>query len=299
MRHLIEHAQHVIVNAVKKKDKLRLIRDRWKTRSTHRWAMAFSLFPDSLFGAVKHYAEARLYPYNCGHMAMSRRLTRRLSRLGLRAATVLPPVGDQFFLNTQQKGTNAKWQVTYIGRLEAGKGIDSAHQIAAALQSDSRFLFNFETYAFDDSSAADMYEDALRELSNASVSRRPHRGWTPADDAALVQLLRKTDFLLLPYGSLSSSIDTPLLLLEGMASLCACIVPSLGDVPHLTGGSDFTLPPGAEFVRMAVERLRSASQTMIADERARLAHHVQRLQISARDTCDQVEKLLLQPRANR
>jgi glycosyltransferase involved in cell wall biosynthesis len=60
-------------------------------------------------------------------------------------------------------------------------------------------------------------------------------------DDRMRQILHQTDILVLPYRTLSSSIDTPLLLLEGMASLCAIVTRDQNHIREVYGDSLFLL----------------------------------------------------------
>ena len=88
----------------------------------------------------------------------------------------------------------------------------------------------------------------------------------------LPHILRDTDILLLPYQKLSSTIDTPVLLLEGMASLCAILTRPLGDIPEIYGASRLLLSEPAAAAPIILE-----SRDFLEEERQRIRRRNQEL----------------------
>jgi glycosyltransferase involved in cell wall biosynthesis len=70
-------------------------------------------------------------------------------------------------------------------------------------------------------------------------------------------------------------MDTPLLLLEGMASLCAVITRPLGDIPGIYGPSPFLLS-GDGNMADAAQRVKEA-RNLLDEERQRIRLQNERL----------------------
>ena len=117
-------------------------------------------------------------------------------------------------------------------------------------------------------------------------------------EEALKAGLRKTDILVLPYkGGLQSTIDMPMLLLEGMASLCAVITRPYGDIPSIYGESDFLLTGNGNLAEVA--DLFNGISLKLDKERRRLFEQNRRLNFEATNTAQRfklfLEAAVIQP----
>jgi glycosyltransferase involved in cell wall biosynthesis len=133
--------------------------------------------------------------------------------------------------------------------------------------------------------------ERLRRLPRVRYERREHDGWSPVLEQELANELAGSDFLLLPYRRLSSSIDAPLLLLEGMASLCCVVTRPLGDIPRLYGNSPFLIEDEDVTMRTC-ELIRNATRVDIQAERARVAKQVAALECETSLVADRLLRIL-------
>ena len=104
--------------------------------------------------------------------------------------------------------------------------------------------------------------------------------YTPAIDEKVCTILKETDIFVQPYRTLESTVDTPLLLLEAMASLCAVMTRPVGDVERIYGESPFLIR-GDSFVDSAMELLEGLEpgkmREKVLEERVRLYERVHSL----------------------
>jgi len=186
------------------------------------------------------FAEARLFPYNGTLFCISPRIQRYVSVWAHSAKLLLPPVPASYFLTPTQKSNSDKIRVTYCGRVDAGKGILEVVDLFKVLENNN---IKTRIYGFPWGHKPETMALHNRLLTDLADSYEPieYEHWNPQVDEKLNKILQETDILLLPYRKLSSTVDTPLLLLEGMANLCAIISPNLGDIHHLYGTSIFNL----------------------------------------------------------
>jgi len=281
----------VLVNAVCGKDRLRFIKFRHDTKRSICWVMVYSLLSELWWPRFKHFIEARLYAYNGGSLCMSERLMHYVSHFDKNARALIPPVDKLFFRSPEEKMIDGEIHVTYIGRLEEGKGAGEALQILKGLSIDSRFKMKAVVYAFDGDVDADAYDYDFRTINGLDYSRRDHSGWEPMNDQILANVLAQTDVLLLPYRRISSSIDTPLLLLEGMASLCCCICPPLGDIPKITGLNPYLIA-SENFTQNALVLLHKLDHADIKLEQKRLFKRCKELAFGTESATDQLLSIL-------
>ncbi len=291
LQYLSEENGVVLVNAVRGKDRLRFIKFRYQTRNKITWLMVYSLMSEAWWPRFKHFIEARLYAYNGGSLCMSSRLMEYVSRFDKQACFLIPPVDRLFFCDQKSKTDCREINVTYIGRLEEGKGAGEALKIMEGLGGDPRFKLKALVYAFDGDLEAEAYDRSFRAVSGIDYSRRNHSGWEPLNDKMLANVLAQTDVLLLPYRRVSSSIDTPLLLLEGMASLCCCICPPLGDIPKITGQNPY-LVASENFAIDALSLLQKLDYDDIKREQQRLFERCCELEFDTESVTDQFTSIL-------
>lgn len=264
--HLSQQGEAVLVNAIRKEHRLRFARFRSRMRGQKKFFIVYSLFKERALGRYFHFAESILCPYQNGTFCMSQRLTRALAGWVRQAVHVCPPVGREFFCAPAEKPVSNQIRLAYIGRTEPGKGIDTVVAILKRLRSDARLSLKVCGYHFPGDREAERMSDWLREQSWLSYEDRDIHSWSPEADEMLARKLAETDILLLPYARLSSSIDTPLLLLEGMAASCCVLSKPLGDIPAVYGQSPL-LVEGPDFVPRAVQLIQSAAVWLDAERK--------------------------------
>jgi glycosyltransferase involved in cell wall biosynthesis len=263
----------ILVNAVKAADRLRFIQFRRQVRQRARFWMVYSLFSATPLRRFKHFLEAAIYPYRPGCICMSERLAELARKYRNDAHVLLPPVPLEYYRTPCQKRSDGTIVVAYIGRLEQAKGIEEVITILETLAPRNGFQARVLAYAFDNDTAAEQFHNRLAANQKIHYRRFQHKGWSPALEHLLARELSDIDVLLLPYRSLSCSIDIPLLLLEGMASLCCCATRPLADIPKVYGDSPFLLPeqdPGL-FASSLCRLIEDGGLALIEAERKRLA----------------------------
>lgn len=272
----------VVVNAIAARDRLSFIRFRRRLAKQSRFYMVYSYYAPTLHGRLKHFLEALILPYNGGAICMSHRLASCAARFRNKAAFLLPPVPQEYYcpIDARTQNSNPPLVVTYVGRLEEGKGIKEAIEILETLALNDRFECRLYGYSFEGDRLADDYHKRLTENDKILYQKLTHKSWSPDIEKQLGDALRETDFLLLPYQTVSSSIDTPLLLLEGMANLCCCITRPLAEIPELYGRSPFLIdaPSAGDFASRACALIERAGDGTIEAERKRLQEQSANLQ---------------------
>jgi glycosyltransferase involved in cell wall biosynthesis len=214
------------------------------------------------------FLEARLHPFNGRLFCVSPRQYHYIRRWSDRAVLLLPPVWDSYFLEPEAKPAHDKLRVTYIGRTEPGKGIEEVIYLYNELKDQPKIGMEIHGFHHQNSQGGVKFHDWLSRQKDLHYFYTPFEAYSSEVDINLARILQSTDILILPYQKLSSTIDTPVLLLEGMAALCAVMTKPLGDMPILYGPSPFILEGPEEMLSM-LKRLQS-SPGLLTKERRRI-----------------------------
>lgn len=272
LEHLSQKAECVLVNAVHRKDRLRFIRFRKANKNEIKFYFVASVFSESWIRRNLYLLEASLYPYNGGVLCMSPRLVKACRIRRNKAKLLLPPVPKQYYVRPEDKPHRNKLVITYMGRTVPGKGVDEAVEVFKQLRGEPNIETQVCGYVWPDNREDHSIHNWLLTQNDIKYVREKYKAWSPEVEKRAAQILRNTDILILPYKRLSSTIDMPLLLLEGMAANCCVITKPLGDIPAVYGDSPFILPQ-QDFVHRAVELIKQAknSHNMLEEERKRIA----------------------------
>lgn len=259
---------HVVTIYLRPKDRFAYARFRKAQRKSTAFHHIYATWPESHWKRCLLFAEARLWPYNGCLFGISPRIQRYVSRWARRTALLLPPAPRDYFLSPTDKPGGDRLRVAYVGRLDPGKGTPEAIEVLRCLGRRSDVHARLLGFAWRHRPETVRLHQALLAQTEVTYEPAEYEKWTPQVEDHLRLVLRETDVLLLPYRRLSSTVDTPLLLLEGMASLCAVMTPPLGDMPSIYGCDDFLLRTDWSPEQIAERILRLRPR--LPDERRRL-----------------------------
>lgn len=247
------------------KDRLRYAFFRRKHNGIKFHFIYFS-WPDSLIKRRLYFAEARFFPYNGKLFCISKRQYEHVSKWAKNAVYLLPPVPTDYFLKPEEKPVNNRIKVNFLGRIDPRKGINEVINIFKELKRDNRFECTiYGIHIPEDISSLEIHNwlKSQEYLVYVEVDRKKY---TPAVDDFVRDVLKETDIFIQPYQRLSSSIDTPLLLLEAMASLCTIITKPFGNISDIYGKSEFLISPD-RFVQDSIKLLNNISYDVLFRER--------------------------------
>jgi len=261
--------EHVITIYLLPKDRLKYGLFRKKSSKSIVFHFVYFGWPDSLLKRRLYFAEARLFPYNGKLFCISKRQYEYVSKCVNSAVYLLPPVPENFFLQPDEKPVNDKIKVTFLGRIDPGKGINEVIEIFSALKDDYRFecsIYGIHIPEHKESLKIHNWLKNQKEIKYIEVERQKY---SAAVEDFVRNIFKETDIFIQPYQRLSSTIDTPLILLETMASLCAVITKPFGNIPDIYGKSNFLIPP-ERFVPDTIELLKSVTFDDLFAERKRV-----------------------------
>jgi len=172
---------------------------------------------------------------------ISQRLLSAAKRWGVPAKLLTPPVPLDYYVSAENKNEDIKLRVAYIGRTEKGKGFELILEIFSLLKGKHELELDIFGYHWPHDEYAIAVHDELLQQSEIKYHYSSYSSYTTELEDQLRRALRKTDVLFLPYKDSQSTIDLPLLLLEGLAASCAIITAPVRDIPQIYGNSPFFL----------------------------------------------------------
>jgi glycosyltransferase involved in cell wall biosynthesis len=263
---------------------------RARQSATTRFHFLYTTWPESRIKREALFAEARLAPYNGQLFCLSPRLCRRASAFSDRAVLLYPPVPPSFFLQPEDKPSHERLRLTYMGRIDPGKGAMQAFQLFEQLQHSGKYETRICGYPWRHDPASMRLHEQLLAQSDVRYEPTEFSGYAPLVDQTVSRVMRETDVLYLPYNTLSTTIDTPLVVLEGMAHLCAIVTRPLGDLPATYGTQECMVADVLDYSE--VQQVFSSLTARLAAERQRLADHRRELAFDQASVADRFMKAI-------
>lgn len=142
-----------------------------------------------------------------------------------------PPVSEHYFKQSLKK-TDSKNRILFVGRLSKDKGIEIVINIFKNLPSN-KYTFGIIGY-FANNKDREKYEQKLYGLELDCI-----KIVSPTTENKSILPLNEYDLLLLPYQDLGPTLDTPLLILEGLSSNCKIITSNIASLNFIEGNIFF------------------------------------------------------------
>lgn len=264
-----EKYEHVISIYLLPKDRIRYAIFRKNQSKLVKFHLIYFNWPDSVIKRYLYLNEAKFFPYNGKLFCISKRQYDYVSRWTKNAVYLLPPAPEKYFLKPEEKPINKKIKITFLGRIDPGKGIGEVIEIFKALKNDSRFECSIYGIHIPEHKESVEIHNWLKKQKDIKYIEIDRQKYSPAVEEFVKNVLKETDIFIQPYQRLSSTIDTPLLLLEAMASLCAVITKPFGNISEIYGESNFIISQ-ENFVNNTINVLKRISYKEILKERERI-----------------------------
>ena len=277
---LAGHYDNVLTIYIPPRQRLPYARFRQREAQRTRFHISYAGWPESRLKRELLFLEARLVPYNGYLFCVSPRQQRYVSKWSDRTMLLLPPVPESYFLRPEEKPKHDRLRVVYVGRIDPGKGTPAAIALFKHLGSRTGFETRIYGYPWRHEPETMQLHEHLLAQDGIPYEPTEFEGYSPAAERRVRQILQETDVLYLPYDKLSSTIDTPLLLLEGMAHLCAVVTRPLGNMAEIYGTDQWMLDDLTD--HSSLECLLRRLGERLTDERERLVMRNQELQFSVR-----------------
>lgn len=234
LKHRLTEFDHTITIYFHRKD-----RSKWKDirlQLKHvKHHLVISAWPDSFFKRNLRMIEINMMKYSGYHLCMSPRISKLSSFFGNKSEVVYPPVPISFYKDKSRENYH-KLRIAFMGRLDPGKGALEAMNFFRCIRSQVHdFEVSIYGYAWESEESIRVKSeicDSDIHLVESKLCESPMEA-----ESQVRGIFANIDILYLPYRSLQSTIDSPLVMLEGMASGCLVLTKDIGDLKEIYGSN--------------------------------------------------------------
>jgi len=258
----------VVIAYIHPKDRTILVKFRMLRRKSIFHSIIF-FYPENLLTRFVKFSEYFLFPYTGKVFCVSKRQQKYLERYGVRSVYLPPPVPDYYYLTPSQKTRSDKIRIRFIGRIDPRKGVDDVLHLFCHLNTDDRFDLSIQGICIPHDKGVQQLRNRLKHQRLIQYLEVQRSGHNPSVEEELACTLRNTDIFVQPYKNLHTTLDTPLLVLEAMASLCCVLTTPVGDIPSIYGPSPFLIGV-SDFWNKAMQLLTHISFDAISAETDRI-----------------------------
>lgn len=271
---------HVITIYLFPLDRLKFAHFRKKHNSKIKFHFVYTGWPDSSIKRWLLFLEAKLFPYNGKLICISKRQYQYLKQRHKNVTYLMPPVPEDFFITPENKPLNDKIRVTFLGRIDSGKGIEDVIEAFGKLSTKSRYECSIHGIHLCYDSRSLEIHNQLKAQTAINYIEVDRLSYSQAVEDMVRDVMRKTDIFVQPYKRLSSTIDTPLLILEAMANLCVVVTKPFGNIPEIYGPSSFFVREN-NFAEQFIKVVNDLSIDDIVTERQRVYNQTKSLGFGA------------------
>lgn len=261
-------------------DRLKFARFRKKNESKIKFHFVYTGWPDSSIKRWLLFLEARLFPYNGQLFCISKRQYQHLIQSSKKVTYLIPPVPEDFFVTPKDKPTQEKIRITFLGRIDPGKGIEDVIKAFERLSTDNRYECSIYGIHLSENKISVAIHNQLKAQKSINYIEVDRLAYSSEVENMVRDILRATDIFVQPYKRLSSTIDTPLLLLEAMANLCIVVTRPFGNIPEIYGQSRFFVKDD-DFAWQFIKKVNDLSIDDITAERQRVYQQIRCLDFGA------------------
>ncbi len=175
-------------------------------------------------------------------VAVSPRIVDALKSSGINAHLMLPPIPKKFYFTKNEKidekqkeKLDKKVVISYIGRVSPDKGIESVIRAFKKIRNIKKVvvkIYGLYNPKITSSLNLHRYLTQENEIEYKAMNYLRNK-YSEKSENDIISLLKITDIIVLPFHTLSETVDSPLLLLESMASLCIPVASDIGDIQFI------------------------------------------------------------------
>lgn len=183
------------------------------------------------------------YILNGQIFCVSKRIQNKFSFFTKRISLILPPVDDSFFRTKNEFKKKSHKRIAYMGRLDYGKGAD----ISINYFNKSNLVnknYEFYIYAYpdiNDKRSIEMHKSLTESNKINYIETKRWDSYTKEMDIFLANTIDDVDLFFLPYRTINSTIDTPLVPLEILSRRGKFICPNFNQLNEIIFNKDFKI----------------------------------------------------------
>lgn len=210
---------------------------KYKNRGKKKFATILMTSPEN---AIKRWLRKIFRVMFCSNIfAVSPHLVEELKMDGIEAEWLPPPVPD-FYFQTFEDKSNSAIIISYLGRIDANKGLGELEPIFKRLLDSNNVTIKVRGYYVPSDRGAVKLHDTFMGLKGVDYLAKLKNDclYLPEKEKEIVKYLSGTDILVLPYKTLKGTVELPLLVLEGLAAGCVVLSKNVGDIRDVIGNTE-------------------------------------------------------------
>ena len=241
LEYLDQHNIHkVLCTYLRLKDKvvLRKFKSRYPRID---FSLLLTVYHDNSLKRELAYIESAWNPAFKNIYCISHRILNSVSKYTSKAKLLLPPVDDDFYLDSVRVSYR-KFRISYMGRLDQGKGADIVIDFFKNSGLDrNKFEFYIYSYPWKSDAESMAMHNYLSSQDNITYIESKVKYYSKEVDINLRKIIDDTHLFILPYRTLSSTIDTPLVPLEIISRKKLFLSTNVGTMSSLVTDKRFIL----------------------------------------------------------
>lgn len=228
--------------------------------------------------------------YNGSIIVVSKRQHKWISFFFKNSILIYPPVSDFFF----SKKIKINRRFIFIGRLDKSKGIDKTIKIFKWLKKQYNCDVKIIGIKFSNNKYSEKIHNYLNNQKLIDYEFINRQKYSLKIEKMVAAEMKKSTFFIQPYNNVYGTIDSPLLILESMASNCIVFSSNDSNVKDIYGSSKSLV----EIKENGIENLKNAikyylnNENEISKEIKRVNERVKYLKFSIESTLDSINKYL-------
>ena len=168
---------------------------------------------------------------------------------------LLPPsIPYSFFENISAKRHSNDINISFVGRIDERKGCKLVIKLFKKLneyKSRDNLIINFYGIKIESDKGVNELENKIKSIKGINYFHIDRKNFSEYLELQLRDWLDSTDYFIQPYSSISSTVDTPLLLLEAMSRNCNIFTTQIEQASDIVGVKNTF--PIENFVDMAFD----------------------------------------------
>jgi glycosyltransferase involved in cell wall biosynthesis len=251
----------------------------------HKFGKLYCSWPDSKIKRFLSFADSICFKYTGAVFCITNRQKDYLESFLVKTAVRMwPPIPENYFLTPADNDKSTKITISWVGRLDRGKGADLAFDILKDFIGDTNFELKVLAHTVNNRLSVPIPE-FIKNQTNCEVHEVSYSGFNASLDESVSKLLKSTTIFICPYRLLSSTIDCPMLIQEAAASNCIVVSKNYPIIADIIGSDKYLIPPeldDKEIVSACLSKVHLAIKD-IQNEKIRMASHVQKLNFSSNE----------------
>ena len=251
----------------------------------HRFGKLYCSWPDSKIKKFLSFADSIFFKYTGPVFCLTNRQKDYLESFLVKTAVQMwPPIPQNYFLTPVDNDNSKKITITWVGRLDKGKGADLAFDILEDFIGDTNYELKVLAHTVNNKLSVPIPEFIKNQI-NCEVHEVSYSGFTASLDEHVSKLLKSTTIFICPYRLLSSTIDCPMLIQEAAAANCIIVSKNYPIIADIVGGDKYLIPSeldDKDIVSACLSKVHLAIKD-IQNEKCRMMSHVQTLNFSSKE----------------